>query len=150
VFHLNVAKVDLRMLHMLQWHYTHVASLCFKCFSFFQTYVWSVSSGCCITGMIQAHVSSVWGVSYVCCKYFICCKSRSGCCICCYEYTRISQMHVSCVSYVLSRMLIYPFVKVSTQIYGVIFNLFNYKILYMILWSLSKFVIYLVRKVNHP
>jgi hypothetical protein len=36
VFHLNVAKVDL-VLHMLQWLYIYVASVCFRCFSCFRS-----------------------------------------------------------------------------------------------------------------
>jgi hypothetical protein len=35
IFHLDVAKVDL-VLHMLQWLYTYVASVCIKCFSCFK------------------------------------------------------------------------------------------------------------------
>ena len=43
----------------------------FKCFRLFQTFVSSVSSGCC--------------------------KSRSGCCICCNNKIRMLQAYVSCV-----------------------------------------------------
>jgi hypothetical protein len=32
VFYLNVAKVDL-VLHILQWLYTYIASVCLKCFT---------------------------------------------------------------------------------------------------------------------
>jgi hypothetical protein len=35
MFHLDIAKVDL-VLHMLQWLYTCVASVCFKYFSGFK------------------------------------------------------------------------------------------------------------------
>jgi hypothetical protein len=31
--HLDVAKIDL-VLHMLQWLYIYIASVCFKCFSY--------------------------------------------------------------------------------------------------------------------
>jgi hypothetical protein len=35
MFYLNVAKVDL-VLHMLQWLYMYVASVCFRCFNYFK------------------------------------------------------------------------------------------------------------------
>jgi hypothetical protein len=47
-FKLYVASVFIWMLHMLHWLYMYVASVCFKCFSYFQTYNASVLSGCCI------------------------------------------------------------------------------------------------------
>jgi hypothetical protein len=58
---------------MLQWLYTYVVSVYFKCSSYFQKYVASALSDCCIccgghTYMLQAYVSNV---SDVYCKCFI-------------------------------------------------------------------------------
>jgi hypothetical protein len=67
VFHLDIVYVAM----VIYACYKHM----FQVFLVFQTYVSSVSSGCCrsiskccITCMLQVHVSSV---SYVCSKYFI-------------------------------------------------------------------------------
>jgi hypothetical protein len=65
MFQTYVSSVSIWMLHMLLWLYPHVS----------------------------AFVSSVSYVSYLCYKCFIFCKSRSGCCICCYAYTRMFQSH---------------------------------------------------------
>jgi hypothetical protein len=43
MFHLDIANVDL-VLHMLQWLYTYVATVCFK-FQLFQMYVANVLFG---------------------------------------------------------------------------------------------------------
>ena len=56
-------------------HIMHVSNVCFQVFQVFHAYVASVSSRCC--------------------------KSRSGCCICCYGYTCMFQEHVSSVSSIL-------------------------------------------------
>jgi hypothetical protein len=57
VFHIDVAKIDLDVayvLHMLQWLYAHVASVCSKYFiCFFKSMLqvclyWVLLSGCCI------------------------------------------------------------------------------------------------------
>jgi hypothetical protein len=47
----------------------HVSSVCFQVFQVFQTYIASVS--------------------------FVCCKSKFGCCICCYGYKCMFQVYVS-------------------------------------------------------
>jgi hypothetical protein len=64
VIYLNIAYVAMAI-------YT-CCKYMFQVFQLFQTYVSSVFSGCCITCTLQAHDSSVSGVSYVCCKCFIC------------------------------------------------------------------------------
>jgi hypothetical protein len=91
VFYLNVAYVAVAT-HMLHWLYTYVASVCSKFFI-------------CFRHMLQEMLS--------CCKYFMsrcrwslyarygCCKSRSGCRICCNGYThmlRVSVLNVSSTS----------------------------------------------------
>jgi hypothetical protein len=40
-FYLDVTKVDLEFLHMLQWQYTHIPSLCLRCFKcMLQCFIW--------------------------------------------------------------------------------------------------------------
>jgi hypothetical protein len=90
VFHLDVAKVDRDVVHVAML-YTSVFECMFQIFHlFFQTFIASVSSGCCIcfTCMLQlfyldvVYVSngfqeflnafaSVSAVLYKCCKCFI-------------------------------------------------------------------------------
>ena len=65
VFHLDVAKVDLDIAYVAMAIYACCKHM-FEVFQVFQTYVLSVSSGCC--------------------------KNRSGCCICCYGHTRMFQV----------------------------------------------------------
>ena len=57
MFYLEVAKVDL-VLHMLQCLYAYVASVCLKCFSYFQTYV----------AMVYLDVAYVALAIHICCK----------------------------------------------------------------------------------
>jgi hypothetical protein len=45
------------MLHILLWLYTHVLSICFKCFICFQTYVSSVLSRCLKSRYGEGHVA---------------------------------------------------------------------------------------------
>ena len=80
------------MLHMLQWLYTYISSVCSKCFISFSRHIFaSVLSRCCICfhtckvfsavflQVFHTHVSSVSAISYVCCKCFIWMfQSRSG------------------------------------------------------------------------
>jgi hypothetical protein len=61
VFVLDVAKVD-RMLHMLQWLYTHVARVCSKCFICF-------SDVCCKRFIWILHMFHI----YVTLVLFRCC-----------------------------------------------------------------------------
>jgi hypothetical protein len=76
------------MLHMLQWLYTYVASVCSKCFICFQTYAANVLSGCCIcfTQMLQvfyldvACLTMTFKCFQVFCKCYVCCK-----CFSCFE-----------------------------------------------------------------
>jgi hypothetical protein len=74
VFYINVAKED--------WDVAHVAmvfsSVCPKCFIFFRRTlqvfhldVAKVDPDVAYTCMLQAYVSSVSDVSYVCCKCFV-------------------------------------------------------------------------------
>jgi hypothetical protein len=65
MFHLNVAKVDL-VLHILQWLYTYVASVCFKCFNYFKTNVVNVLFGYCICCCGYIYVASVCSKSFTC------------------------------------------------------------------------------------
>jgi hypothetical protein len=79
MFHMNVAKVDL-VLHMLQWLYTCVAIVRFKCFSYFKrtlkgfhlgvSYVAVAIHICCkyVFQMFQLFYLYVAVVIYVCCK----------------------------------------------------------------------------------
>jgi hypothetical protein len=60
MFHLDVAKVDL-VLHILQWLYMYVASICFKYFN-------------CFKRMLQVFYLNVVYVTSVCFKYFSCFK----------------------------------------------------------------------------
>ena len=57
MFHLDVAKVDL-VLHMLQWLYMYVASVCFKCLS-------------CFKYMLQVFYLDI---AYVAVAMHVCCK----------------------------------------------------------------------------
>jgi hypothetical protein len=73
VFYIDVAKVDQDVVHVAM-----VFSSVSQKFHLFQTYIVSVSSDVAkiyldvaYTCMLQAYVSSVSGVSYVCCKCFI-------------------------------------------------------------------------------
>jgi hypothetical protein len=126
MFHLDVAKVDL-VLHMLQWLYTYVASVCFKCFKhmfqvfyldiayvaaaihvcrkcmfqmfhLFQTYFTSVSSGCCICFRYMLQ-ASIQNVSSV---LDICYKYVLSRCYSCYTY--MLQTHV-CKYFICFSML---------------------------------------------
>jgi hypothetical protein len=99
MFYLDVAKVDL-VLHMLQWLYTYVASVCFKCFS-------------CFKRILQVFYLDV---AYVALALHVCCKYRfkmfqlfqtyvasvlSRCCLCCSAHIHMLQtyvINVSCVS----------------------------------------------------
>jgi hypothetical protein len=79
-------KVDL-VLHMLQWLYTHVASICFKYFScfkcmlqvFYQDVVYialTIHICCkCMFQLFQTYVASVLSdIAYVAVAIHICCK----------------------------------------------------------------------------
>jgi hypothetical protein len=63
VFHQDVAYVAMAI-------YIRCKPM-FQVFQVFQTYVSSVLFGCCIICILQEYVSSVLGVSYICCKCFI-------------------------------------------------------------------------------
>ena len=95
MFYLDVAKVDL-VLHMLQRLYTYIASVCFKCLSYFQMYVASGLSVCCIcctgyTRMLQVYVFKCFScfkrklqvfylnVAYVAVAIYVCCKLSVFC-----------------------------------------------------------------------
>jgi hypothetical protein len=95
-FQMYVAKVDL-VLHMLQWLCTCVATICFKCFSYFKR----------MLQVFHLNVTYVAVVIHVCYKYVfqmfqlfyvdVACFS-SECCICCSGYTRMLQMYILNVS----------------------------------------------------
>jgi hypothetical protein len=109
VFHLDYCKSRYGMLHMLQWQYMHIASLCFKCFRWLR----------CIFQVFHLNVAYVTMAIHVCSKRMFwvfqmfqiyvahlsseCCKSRSKCYICCYSSTcmfqvfRLFQMYVGSV-----------------------------------------------------
>jgi hypothetical protein len=82
VFHMDVAKVDRDVAHGTRL-YTYVARVCSKCFICFRCMLKVFLSEYCKSGsgcyiymhadicMLQAYVSSVSCVLYVCCKYFI-------------------------------------------------------------------------------
>jgi hypothetical protein len=57
LFHLDVTKADL-VLHMLQWLYTCVASVCFKCFSSFKR----------MLQVFDLDVTYIAVAIYACCK----------------------------------------------------------------------------------
>jgi hypothetical protein len=109
VLRIGVAKVD-RILHMLQWLYTYVASVYFKCFI------------CFFRRMLQVFYLDVAYVSHICLQVFL-----EGCCICFamafqvfldvftsvsdtyFKYFIFLQMHVAKVSsgYFKSRSTLY-------------------------------------------
>jgi hypothetical protein len=60
------------MLHILQWQCTHVASLYFKFFRCFRrTFQVFYLDVAYVSLALQAYISSVSFVSYLCCKCFI-------------------------------------------------------------------------------
>jgi hypothetical protein len=94
MFHLDVLKIDL-LLHMLQWLYMYVASVCFKYFICFK------------------HILQVFYVVYVVMTIYVCCKRMFQifhlfqtyvaivlCCICCNGHIHMLQVYVSNVSIV--------------------------------------------------
>jgi hypothetical protein len=116
LFHFDVAKVNwgvLHMLYMLQVFQMHVASICSKCFIYFQNYVAIVFdldvayvSHICCNCMFQ----NVSAISVSCCSkwfYVASCK----CCVFGYFVcsTYILQVHVPSISSVLRRMLLLIF-----------------------------------------
>jgi hypothetical protein len=80
IFHLNVAKVDL-VLHMFQWLYTYVASVCFKCFS-------------CFKRMLQVFYLDI---AYGALAIYLCCKCMFKCFSC---FKRMLQVFYLDVAYV--------------------------------------------------
>ena len=94
----NVVKVDL-ILHILQLLYMCVASVCFKCFSYFRgillvfylnvIYVAMPINICCTIMFPMFHMFRM----YV--------NVLSRCCICCSAYIYVLHEHVSNVSYIL-------------------------------------------------
>jgi hypothetical protein len=94
VLYIDVAKVDWDVAHVLM-----AIHMCFKCMlqmlHLFQTYVASVSYTC----MLQAYVSSVLGVSYICCKCFIWMLQMFAMVFKCFHvFSQVFQMFVSSVS----------------------------------------------------
>jgi hypothetical protein len=94
-------KCFIWMLHMLQWLYTYVASVCFSCFK----------------RMLQAFYLDV---AYVALAIHVCCKCMfqmfqlfqtyvasvlSGCCICCSGHTHMLQAYVYKCFICFGRML---------------------------------------------
>jgi hypothetical protein len=85
VFHLDVAKVDMECfvcfndnIQMFQAYVQSVyvvSDVCFKCFYLNVAYV-----------VVAAHACFKYLFSCVLDDLNLCCKSGSGCCICCYGY----------------------------------------------------------------
>ena len=111
LFHMDVAKVNqgiLHMLNMLQVFQRHVASVCSKCFICFQTMLRVFLSGCCIC--FHTYVATI------CSKIFYLFQSSvaasvfmlqvasvlSGCCI--YFHTYVASVYYICFIY-FRRML---------------------------------------------
>jgi hypothetical protein len=68
MFHLDIAKIDL-VLHMLQWLYTYVASVCFKCFSYSKCMLQVFYIDVVYVALLYIYVASV---CYKCFSYFKC------------------------------------------------------------------------------
>ena len=106
ICHLNVANRSW-MLNMLQAYVLSVSDVCFKCFHLDVAYV-TIALYACFKSMFQVfhmfytHVESVSSG---------CCKSRSRCCICCYDYTRMFETYVSSVSDICCKCFIWMFQK---------------------------------------
>jgi hypothetical protein len=71
-FHIANCKCFIWKLHILQWLYTYVVSVCFKSFSCFQKYVASVyldlAYVAVVIHMLQAYVLNISPVPNVCCS----------------------------------------------------------------------------------
>jgi hypothetical protein len=65
VFHIDVTKVDRDVVHVA----TVFLSVCSKCFICFKRMLQLFYLDVTYTCMLQANVSSVLSISYVCCKY---------------------------------------------------------------------------------
>ena len=97
VFHLDVAKVDMGCrlcyndnIRMLQAYVSSVLGIFRRMFQVFHldvAYVVMALPACCKRVFQVFH-------TYVISVLFGCCKSRSRCCICCYDYTRMFHVHV--------------------------------------------------------
>ena len=70
MFYIGVAKVDRDVAHVVVA--IHVCFICFRCMlQVFHRDVAKVDLDVAYTCMLQAYVSIVSGISYVCCKCFI-------------------------------------------------------------------------------
>jgi hypothetical protein len=89
------------ILHMMLWLYIYVSKY-FRCM--FQVFHLDVA---CVTMAIYECFKRMFRVfqmfqTYVASILFECCKSRSECCICCYDYTRMFQVFHLFQTYVAS------------------------------------------------
>jgi hypothetical protein len=104
VFHLDVAKVNLRCcmccnenIRMLQAYASSVFRRMFQVFHLDVAYVAIALPACFNKRVFQVfHTFHTYVVSVS----SRCCKSRSGCCICCYAYTRMFQVFYLFQTYV--------------------------------------------------
>jgi hypothetical protein len=89
------------ILHMMLWLYMYVSKY-FRCM--FQVFRLDVA---CVTMVIYECFKRMFQVfhmfqTYVASILSECCKSRSECCICCYDYTRMFQVSHMFQTYVAS------------------------------------------------
>jgi hypothetical protein len=100
--------------------------------------------------MLQEYVSSVSDISkiYVASVVYRCCKSRPGCCTCWYDYTRMFQVCVQNVSFVLDvccKCVYLDVVKVDLNVaYACILQTYVSSVLYVCLQVFHLDVAYVV------